>query len=460
MESYARPLRELADALSWFVRARELRVLHVRTTADLRATSLRLVAAQELHPENRSPWVVLEDPSTATSEGWLERLERLRTQHAVRRERMAQEGEALPDLPPRPAAAEPFAAFGAQLVQLLQAKASWHEGIVVVFAPSRIEHPRPLLDALCALLDAPALAAVRWAVVEPEPSLLDPLAAHVGEQRSMCVVCHVDEDEAQAELAQRIDAAEQIPAGISGPARVGAAWPPGISPPTRRDRPLVHPAEIDALLEKEGVDLPLAGTAGVELGHAVLRGAQALRRGDPVEAVQHQARARDICVNARLPRETILMNLVLGAYLLAAGDAGRATRTYAAASELAENEAVLDLAAQAQLALGAIHLRAGERADAAVAYARAAALARNAGITILAIEALRLAGQAQLDLGNRDEASRLWTAALDAAEHAPPEEAKVTSAAEVARSLAALLRDRGRHAEAHALEARSWDFEA
>jgi tetratricopeptide (TPR) repeat protein len=477
MESFARAIRDLTDRLSWFVRAIEVRVLHVRTSDELRATALRLVAAEELHPENRAPWVLLEDPSTSDGDGWLARLERLRTQHAHRRDRMAEEGVELPELPRRPAIAEPLAAFAAQLAQLLEAKADWHEGLVVVMAPTRVERPQAFCDALRALLDAKSLEAVRWVLVDPEPCSLEPVAAHAGEH-AMRTVFLVDEAEAQRELAAMLDAAERAPADIAGPARVGAAWPPGVSPPPRRDRPPADPQSIEDLLRKEGLDLPLAGARGNELGHAVLRGAQALRRQQAVEAVKHQSRACEICIEAGLSREATIMQLVLGAYLVVAGDVRRAAKTYTTASDQAERAGLPSLAAQAQIALGALHLRAGERPEAAVAYARSAALARKGGAAILTIEALRLAGQAQLDLGHEEEAMRLWTAALEVADAAlagkplpgmepslapenPPSaaEVKASSAAEVARSLAALCKKRGLKDKAATLEARSWDLE-
>jgi tetratricopeptide (TPR) repeat protein len=482
MESFARAIRDLTDTLSWFVRAREVRVLHVRTRDELRATALRLIAAQELHPENRSPWVILEDPSTTDSDGWLARVERLRAQHASRRNRMAEEREHLPELPERPTAAEPLTAFGAQLAQLLDARADWHEGLVVVLAPTRVERPRAVCDALRALLDARPLGAVRWVFIDPEPAALEPVAAHVGEQ-AMRTVFLVDDAEAQRDLANMLDAAERAPTDISGPARIGAAWPPGVSPPPRPGWPSADPETIDALLREEGLDLPLAGARGTELGRAVLRGAQALRRGHAAQAVQHQTRACSICIESGLLREATIMQLVLGAYLVAAGDAGRAMQTYASASTQAEWAGVPDLGAQAQLALGALHLRAGERPEAAVAYARGAALARKAGSAILTIEAMRLAGQAQLDLGHEEEAVRVWAAALEVAEaalagtaHAGAEpgapertlatvngpnaaEVKASSAAEVARSLAAIMKKRGLKEKATALEERSRDLE-
>lgn len=475
MESFARPIRQYLDDLSWFVRAREIRVLHVRTSADMRATALRLAAAQELHPENPSPWVVLEDPFTADSDGWPARAERLRIQHEERRKRMAEEGEELPDLPPRPAATDPLADFGVQLAQLLAAKATWHDGIVIVLSPTRIEDARAACDAVRALLTTKRLHTVRWVLIDSDAGALEPVAAHAG-NLAMRSALLIDDAEAQRDLAHLLDAAERAPADISGPARVGAAWPPGVSPPERRNRPSADPEAIDAILHKEGIDLPLAGARGGELSRAVLRGAQALRGGQALKAVLHQAKARDLCIEAGLSREATLMELVLGAYLVAAADPGLAAQTYQIASNRAEQANLPNLGAEAQIALGALHLRMDERAEAAAAYSRAAALAQKANSAILMIEALRLAGQAHLELNHEEDAIRLWTAAIeqarkalsgaapqgsagvpgavDIAEPSPPSaaEVKASSAAEVARALAALLRKRGLKERAAALE--------
>jgi hypothetical protein len=304
MESFARLVRDLSDTISWFVRAREIRVFHARTTADLRTTALRLIASGELHADNRSPWVVLEDPATAgdADNGWASRLERLRALHDARRARMAEEGEALPELPERPAAGGPLAAFGAQLAQILSARASWHEGLVVVLAPTRVDRPAALLDDLRTLVQSPSLAAVRWIIVDPDPAPLAPIASRPGVGRFLLFDARVDEAEAARDLDRMLDAASMAPPDISGPARVGAAWPAGVSPPPRRDRPPADPATVEALLRQEGISLPLAGARGTELARAVMRGAQAMRRGEASAAVDLQTRARDLCVEAGLGR--------------------------------------------------------------------------------------------------------------------------------------------------------------
>jgi hypothetical protein len=272
MESFAKPIRDLSDALSWFIRVRELRLAYVATSPELRGAVLRIARSKEAYADNASPFVQLEDPFTRANEGWLERVERLREQHEARRKRMAEEGQVLPALLERPAVTDPFAAFGAQLVQLLALRAAGTDGLVVIMAPARVELPALYCERLTRLLDPPDLAAVRWIIIDSSPPL-DSLIQHLG-QRAMAIECRVDPDEAQRELEHMLSAAENAAMEISGPARVGAAWPRGVSPPPRPDRPSANPEEIDKALRAEGFDLPLAGRVGVELARAVLRGAQ------------------------------------------------------------------------------------------------------------------------------------------------------------------------------------------
>jgi len=180
-----------------------------------------------------------------------------------------------------------------------------------------------------------------------------------------------------------------------------------------------------------------------------------MRRGDARASVEHQARARDICVEAGLPRETTLMQLVLGAYLVAANDMRLAAKTYGDASTYGEQNGLKDLAAQAELALGALHLRERHHEEAYVAYLRAANLAKDAGMNLIAIEALRLAGQIRAEAGNEEKAMELWAKAIEIAENVPPAEARASSAAEAARGIAMIGRKRGLGEQARRFEEKS-----
>jgi tetratricopeptide (TPR) repeat protein len=164
-------------------------------------------------------------------------------------------------------------------------------------------------------------------------------------------------------------------------------------------------------------------------------------------------------MDANLPRETTLMELILGAYQIAAGNEQLALETYARASARARNSDIPALAAQAELALGALHLRSGNTDEAVSAYLRAGTFAREAALPLVAIEALRIAGQIRLDAGAESDAVKHWSDALAIAEALPTHEARASSAGEVARALTALLRKRGQAAQARVFEDRSRELE-
>src|SRR4051812_27952695 len=207
MESYAIPLRALAEQTGWFVRATEARVLHVLTTHDLREAALEVVMAQEFHADNRSPFVLLDAPHTAAAPGWAARAESLRAQHQARRTAMKTEGYALPPLPPLPKSAqEPVALFAAQVLQLALARCPPLEGLVVVVAPQQVEQPVPWSEELLHVMETASLKDVRWVVVDSDQNTLAPVLKRLGD-RAQHVECRVDERAAQRELGQRIDAA-------------------------------------------------------------------------------------------------------------------------------------------------------------------------------------------------------------------------------------------------------------
>ena len=98
-------------------------------------------------------------------------------------------------------------------------------------------------------------------------------------------------------------------------------------------------------------------------------------------------------------------------------------------------------------------------AKAAAHYAAAGRLAEDAEIDVLAIEAWRMAGQLAIEGRIETSAIECWKRALDLADELDPKLAQSTSAAEIARALAAVYRERGMAAPARALEERSLELE-
>jgi hypothetical protein len=102
----------------------------------------------------------------------------------------------------------------------------------------------------------------------------------------------------------------------------------------------------------------------------------------------------------------------------------------------------------------------GLPAEAARHYAAAGQHAEKADIAPLAIECWRMAGQLALEARLETGAVDCWKRALALAEPLQPDLAKLTSAAEVARALAAVCRKRGLFAQAESMDRHSVQIEA
>ena len=106
MEAYTRPLDALAEDLSWFIRAPELRLFHVVVSAALRPAALSLLEAAELHADNLSPLFPTDAPFSPAQPGWGARRDAIHARHRDRRGALAEAGIPLDPLPPAPASAK------------------------------------------------------------------------------------------------------------------------------------------------------------------------------------------------------------------------------------------------------------------------------------------------------------------------------------------------------------------
>lgn len=452
MESMARPLRALHEDVSWFARATEVKLLHVRCGAALRKSALKLLAAGELSLDNQSPFVVLEDAWRLADGGWRVRAQRLAEHWEGRRRVLSEEGIELGSLSGRaPASPDPHAAFGGWVNLVLQCVRPPLEGLVIVLAPALIEDGGLFEAELRELVMQPELAAARWIVMDMQEAPLAALHEELG-ARAMQNACVRDD----AAFVQDLNAMmASVDPELPGPARAGAAWPRGIIPPPRKgDRtPTVEQqAEVDVELAAAGMSPALAGSQGARMQQYMLAAAVQMKLGNGELAIQHQREACRIAAEAQGERELVLQWMVLAGYELALGREDESYRQYAGVAQKAEELELHLERAQAGLALALMDARAGRHPDAAGQYARSAEHALKANATGLAIECWRLAGQMAAEAQLGDRATECWRQAIELAEGAAPDVAKTSSAPRAARELAALLRARGLGAQAESLE--------
>jgi hypothetical protein len=464
MEAIAIPLRRLHEEAAWFARAAELRLLHVTADATLRGPALEVLMAQELHADNRALFFRFDDPVTGAARGWPERAARLRQQVAEKTEALAPAGIHLPPLPDAAVTAAaagrgPAAELAAILFEARGVLVPPLAQIVVVMAPVRVDDGALFADEMASLVGARELGHVRWIVVETDGAALAPLARELGAAALQCA-CAVDAA-AQEDALAALGAvpAAQAPAGAGAPPGTttrGPRWrAPGAGPavpaPARAgDAPAARDAEVHAA----GLTPAFVDGGGDALKRLVLGAALAMRNAKPVDAITLQARAAALCAEMGMADAQVLNLHVLAGYLVAAAQGARARDVYRQAGEIARAHGHKDLEAQSELALGMLEAVDRVPTKAAAHYAAAARLAEEAKIEALAIEAWRMAGQLASEARLEASAVECWQRALDLAAALEPQAAQATSAAEIARALAALHRRRGQLAQAQALEER------
>lgn len=467
MESFARPLRSLQEEMSWFVRAEEIKALHVTTEATLRRPALDLIAAHEYHADNRALFVPFEDPFSGADHGWSVRTQRLREQLAEKTAAVAPAGIELRPLAEDRIARDTNAAsdFATTLMNVRSVLAPPITGLVVVMAPVRVDMPVELGEEIRALLLSPQLSHVRFVLVEVDGPWLGPVLEPLGE-RVLTSSCLVDHDAGKQDLATAGAATAASLGGFTLPAIAAAyakrTWrAPGAAPdvaaPPRIEGERVPPptGELDAV----GISQPLVEGGGEALKQLILGAALAMREGRKREAIELQTRAATLCGEMKMLREHIINLMVLGGYLLGTEARERARDTYAYAAQLARTHQLPDAESQAELALGMLNAADQRAPQAAAHYSAAAKLAETAHIIPLAMECWRMAGQLALESGLESSAVDCWKRAIALAGTLEPELAQLTSAAETARALASLCRKRGLVPQASALERQSIELE-
>jgi hypothetical protein len=443
VQSVSDPLNLLHEDGSWFARAHELRLWVVSCDASLRNPVLTLVPKLEFHADNRSAWPVLLDAHTKADDGWQLRANALAADWARRVEAFAKAGvqQGAVKVTQGPTAFRTTAAaIGESMVAPLA-------GLVVVLAPSIVQHPTQLESDLTALMGDPALQRCRWVLVidldvAPPQILIDAL----GPQRSLVTRCRIDPAQQTRDLSAMLG---------GDPARFGTAFPVGVVPPRRVDDPPPLPKEQrDAALRASGID-PALVDRGPEIRANALGAAIAMKEGRGPEAIEQQRQARDLCASVGQHELQVITQITLASYLSGLEQRPAAKRELLAAIEVARAHGLLRSESQAHLALGLLHALDAEHPAAVRAYVDAGRTAEAAGEPMLAIEGWRMAGQLTARLRQDDAAVRAFGEALRIAAGTPPPQLEQSSAPEAARQLAALYERRGMQAQAASLYAQA-----
>jgi len=457
MDSMAQPLGRLQADVSWFARATELRLLYVRTSADLIGPAIALIEAQESNTFNKSLFFRFDDPELAAGPPvWNDRSKRLYAQYAAKRPGLAEAGIVVGDIGPEPPS-QPngLASFSSLLGKILDAQVAPLHGAVLIFAPMRSEAGCRLLSELPTIARSWATRGVRYIVVERDADYLASLPAALGPQTLICDAT-VDAKALAKDLARFAGVTPAGAAPVTGVRWKGPGAGPDVVPPPRVGA--VPPATDEALLA-EGLSPAYVNGGAEKLKELAMGAALLLKDGKTVEAVRMQAEAAALCEQFAMPKLHVVNLMVLASYCLAAQAPGKAVEVYQRAQGLAMQHKLLDQAAQIELYLGMMDVREKRPTQAIAHYRKAGELAEQAKAPSLAVEAWRMAGQLALDNKSNEASVTCWKRAMAVIEPLTPAEAKATSAPEVARGLASLLRKNRLHAQADSLEETAYRIE-
>jgi hypothetical protein len=440
LRAILQPIQALHERAAFFLAAPEVRVLLVEVDDVMRAPALAHLMGLEFSADNRSAFIGLVAPHVGSEPGWAAWVDEVVDQHKARRAAHADEGVDIEDMPTTLAGADAMARLAAALwsaSRIVRAAPLELTGVTCVLAPERLDADEAFARSLLDFVEAPSLEGVRWILVDPVDRLREALSPALGERLLTCE-CRLDDRARDRAAAMQVAAAAAAGAKAPPQAKQGAAWPRGVKPPAR---PGSRPPRGTAV-PPEVAEIARKGDALGELAAVVRAAAHAASTGNAGEAVRLQTRARDLAFSAGLRPELAQMELILGTFQLKldperGGGPAAARLTFTRALEGAERDGLHLEAAQAALGLAQLHLLTPDRTLGFEAFRRAAGLAQKAAAPALAIEALRAAGQTALAAGALTAAAGSWREALDLAATLPPAEAKATSAAEVARLLAA-----------------------
>ncbi|WP_342381548.1 hypothetical protein NVS55_18150 [Myxococcus stipitatus] len=441
-----------------FIVTPEVRFLHVVTEPSLRLAVLEHISAGEQHSDNHAPFFVLETPTWDGEGEWSGRAEELRADYEELRAVLAQDvrGVSLPAIWKAPSGARELTRFCLELSEMLRRlSVSPFDGAVLVLAPVEVREPERWVSELKTLLALEELRKARLMVVEVDGSHSEALAVALA-QEALRVDARPDEGQLREDMATMLAGMAAAPAGVTGAQVVGAAGPRGVSPPAKKTQARLSGEQRESLARELKMAPALFDPSFQQaLRLKVFAAAHAMREGKSTEAIKGQREARDLCLDAGLNREAVILELVLGGYVLQAKQAPLALEVFCDARKRAEAHELAELAVQAQLSAASTLLMLQRFESAALAYAEAGKLGLVASQPLLAIEGYRMCGQVLARAGNVAEATAAWRKALEVTRSATADERTASSAPEVARQLAALCRKHGLKAQAESLEAQA-----
>lgn len=434
----ALPLERLASAVQEFVQRPELRILHVATDGHLRTGALRILLAGEHLAHNRSPWIGLEVAGEAPDWEGLE--PELLGAHQKQREAKAPFAEITDEIAGRGAGR-----FAARLLQCAVSVRAPASGLVLLLISAEPRLDPAWLRQLAEMALDPTLTVVRFVLLCTDDDVAWAWSEALSPERCLQNRCVVDPDAAGDELEREIEAEARHGSKEAG------ARPPDVEPPPDKGGELPSLPPTDPKQQARPAP-PSSEPEPETVSLCVKRAVLAMRRKDGAEAVEQQARARDLCTRDGRPEDAVRMEMVLGGYLLDLTQNKQALASFGRAAGMAAEIEAHGLQAQAHYAEAFVWKEERQVDSALRSHWAGIDAAKRGDEPKLAFDGYWEAGNVLRKLDRQDSVVSLWTDALSYANTLPPERLRGTRMPEIAQELVVVLRGMRRPTDARAIE--------
>jgi hypothetical protein len=394
-----------------------LPVLRLAVPPSSRMDAVKSLRVLEWAPDNRRPFVIVEDPFVTVEQYLTGLAQKLETDRAKLAEGLAEDGVVL----------RPMRKIGrpVELATLVDVASSFAtslrptlDGLVLVLMPTRVEAPAAFAQVV-KLLAASVIGDALRIAVQDQPGFDD----YRG------VASFVVDEGALIEFLKQM-----------GNDNAKSSGPRSASPPSTAAQKATDGKKI------------MSEATGIDLRRLILDGGTAMSQGSFKLAARRFRAARMLCHLAELPEEEAATSIAAGSALLATGDRVSSIAAYRHGKAAALGCGNKLLAAQAECGIAGVHFLAAEYAKARVSYREIEKLA--ADMPALCIEAMRMEGECHLAEARPSDAINSFSEVIAAAETLPREVRRTTSYEHAGKSLAAVLDQHGQSARARATEKR------
>ncbi|WP_394835363.1 hypothetical protein LVJ94_00365 [Pendulispora rubella] len=446
MPGIHKKLEQLADDVTWFACANELRVHVVYVETDTAEPVLRQVLRGSRISPWSSPYLTFVEPFAEDDRGWSQRCRTLDDARAAIAEELSARGRTI--AAPAPANAVHVGDFAFRLRDFAAASAQVCAPPVVVFAPPTSEATARWSGELEPLVHSPGLAAIRWVFIVDEEASVGRLVEQLGAS-ALVSDCRADPDDTRGMLEALL--ANAGAAGSSAPphALLGMAWPRAAAPPRRASSG--EPLPVHSPTPEDHTRLASRGE--------LMRAALALSTRNGPEAVWYLRAASDRLHAAGILQEALHVRLAMAMSIATFDQPDLACRELDSVATEATRVGWPLVAAHAASAKASLLAAERDMNPALEAYAHAIQAARaagNEGVSLL-IDLLRAAGQLFIAEGHEERGIACLREALAVAQASLP--SMRAGAAEVAQRLADICQRRGMREAACSFQAQAEHLE-